>query len=186
MVIAAAALTQASHAAIYAFGSIHWRALGYSSEVVGYLWATGVVAEIVVFAAFGHHVGRTSVALGLLILGSAAAVLRFALMSADLALETTFALQALHGISFGATHLGTMGALALLAREATRGRAQGLMSSAQALAMAGATMLSGAMFRSAGSLVFLAMVPLAASGLALAALAVWSGRRQPQSERGGG
>src|SRR3954447_20808278 len=53
LVIAAAALAQASHAPGYGFPSLHWRDLGYSSATVGYLWAIGVVAEIVVFWAFG-------------------------------------------------------------------------------------------------------------------------------------
>ena len=38
-------------------------------------------------------------------------------------------LQALHGLTFGATHLGAMAALAALAPEAARGRAQGLLGS---------------------------------------------------------
>jgi PPP family 3-phenylpropionic acid transporter len=186
LVIGAAALTQASHAAVYGFASLHWRDLGYASTTIGYLWAIGVVAEIAVFWAFGRQVGRASVALGFLGLGAGAGVVRFAAMSLDPSLGLAFALQALHGLSFGATHLGTMAALALLAPEAARGRAQGVLSSTQALAMAGATALSGLVFRAAGPLVFLAMVPLAASGLALALVALRSGRPQPQSERGGG
>ena len=39
-----AALMQGSHAAYYAFGSIHWQALGLSAGVIGLLWAWGVVA----------------------------------------------------------------------------------------------------------------------------------------------
>jgi PPP family 3-phenylpropionic acid transporter len=186
LVIAAAALTQASHAAVYAFGSIHWRDLDYSSAVIGYLWAIGVAAEIVVFAAFGRHVGGTALALGLLATGSAAAMVRFAVMSLDPPLGAAFFLQALHGVTFGATHLGTMAALALLAPPAARGRAQGLLSSTQAFTTASATVVSGVVFRSAGPLVFLAMVPLAACGLVLALLSAGPADAQPQRERGGG
>ena len=186
LVIAASAVTQASHAAVYSFGSIHWRDLGYSSTAIGYLWAIGVVAEIVVFAAFGRHVGRTALALGLLAAGAGAALLRFGAMSLDPPLAAAFVLQALHGVTFGATHLGTMAALALLAPPAARGRAQGVLSSTQALATAAATVMSGVVFRSAGPLVFLAMVPLAACGLALAILSARPAGAQPQSERGGG
>lgn len=185
-VIAAAALIQASHSAVHGFGSIHWRDLGYSSTVIGYLWAIGVGAEIIVFASFGRHLGRTSVALGFLAAGAVSAIVRFGAMSLDPGLPATFALQALHGLSFGASHLGTMAALTLLAPEGARGRAQGSLSSVQALAAAAATALSGIVFRAAGPAVFLAMVPLATGGLVLVLASARLVRAQPQSEGGGG
>ncbi len=43
----AAALIQGSHAVYYAFGTLHWQAVGYSDDLIGALWAEGVVAEIV-------------------------------------------------------------------------------------------------------------------------------------------
>jgi PPP family 3-phenylpropionic acid transporter len=184
-VIGAGACTQASHGALYAFGSIHWRDLGFSSATIGLLWAVGVVAEILVFAVLGRSVGRGS-ALGLLLLGAGAGLIRFAALAADPGLAATFVLQALHGLTFGATHLGTMGALAQLAPEGGRGRAQGVMASAHAFAMASATGLSGLLFRAAGPLVFLAMVPLAAAGLAFALLARRTARAHPQSAGDGG
>jgi MFS transporter, PPP family, 3-phenylpropionic acid transporter len=185
-VIAACACTQASHAALYAFGSIHWRDLGVSSATIGLLWAIGVVAEILVFAFLGRSVGRGSAALGLILIGAGAGVFRFAALAFDPGLTATFALQALHGLTFGATHLGAMGALAQLAPEGSRGRAQGLMASAHALAMAAATGLSGLLFRAAGPMVFLAMAPLAGAGFAFALLALRAGRGQPQRAGGGG
>ncbi|MFL5147987.1 MAG: MFS transporter [Microvirga sp.] len=185
-VIGAAACTQASHAALYAFGSIHWRDLGFSSATIGWLWAIGVVAEILVFAGLGKSVGRGTAAFGLILAGAGTAALRFAALAADPGLPAIFVLQMLHGLSFGATHLGTMAALALLAPEAARGRAQGVMSAAQALAMAAGTVASGRIFRAAGPAVFLAMVPLAAAGLLFGLLAMRSFRAQPQSARDGG
>lgn len=186
LAIGAGACVQASHAAIYAFGSIHWRDLGFSSAAIGYLWAVGVVAEILVFAALGRSIGRGGAALALILLGAAASGLRFAALAAAPAAAATFALQALHGLTFGATHLGTMGALALLAPEGARGRAQGIVASAHALAMAAATGLSGPIFRVAGPLVFLAMVPLAVAGMVLALFALRSLGAQPQSAGEGG
>src|SRR4051794_14500272 len=161
-VVGAAACTQAGHAALYAFGSIHWRDLGFSSATIGWLWAIGVVAEILVFAALGKSVGRGTAAFGLILAGAGTAALRFAALAADPGLPATVALQMLHGLSFGATHLGTMAALALLAPEAARGRAQGVMSAAQALAMAAGTVASGRIFRAAGPAGFLAVGALPA------------------------
>jgi PPP family 3-phenylpropionic acid transporter len=173
IVIAAAAAIQASHGAIYAFGSIHWRAIGFSDTAIGYLWAMGVLAEIVVFFFLGNTVGRGGGALGLIMLGGAAAAVRFAVQTLDPSLAATCALQVLHGLSFGATHLGSMAALAALAPVAARGRAQGLFSATAALAMAAATIASGPIYRSGGALVFAAMVPLGVVGLLLA---IWAAR----------
>jgi MFS transporter, PPP family, 3-phenylpropionic acid transporter len=185
-VIGAGACTQASHAAIYAFGSIHWRDLGFSSATIGLLWAIGVVAEILIFAFLGRSVGRGSAALTLILIGAGAGVIRFAALAADPGLIPTFVLQVLHGLTFGATHLGAMAALAQLAPEGARGHAQGIMSAAHALAMAVATGLSGLIFRAAGSAVFLAMVPLAAAGFAFALLALRAIPAQPHKAGGGG
>lgn len=182
LVIAAAACIQASHAGVYAFGSLHWREIGFANTTIGYLWATGVLAEIVVFACCGEVVGRSSTALFFIMTGAGAAILRFAALATEPGLAITVGLQALHGLSFGATHLGAMAALAALAPPDVRGRAQGTLSSAQALAMAGATVLSGAAFRAGGPVVFLAMVPVAILGLLLAVAAA---RTLPQPQREG-
>ncbi len=172
-VIAAVAATQASHGAIYAFGSIHWRALGFSDMAIGYLWAIGVVAEIGIFYVFGQAVGRGRAALGLVMLGGAAAAVRFTALALDPGLAATFVLQALHGLTFGATHLGGMAALAAFAPPAGRGRAQGYFASASALGMAAATIVSGPIYRADGSLVFAVMAPLGVLGLLCA---LWAAR----------
>jgi PPP family 3-phenylpropionic acid transporter len=176
LVMIAVAATQASHGAIYAFGSIHWRSLGFSDAAVGYLWAIGVVAEIGVFYGLGQAVGRTQAALGLIMVGAAAVVVRFAAMALDPSLPVTVALQILHGLTFGATHLGSMAALAAFAPPAARGRVQGLFASASALGLAAATIASGLIYRTEGSLVFAAMAPLGIIGLVFA---LWAGRAVP-------
>ncbi|HEX2136783.1 MAG TPA: MFS transporter [Microvirga sp.] len=181
LLLIAAALTQASHAGVYAFGSIHWRTSGFSDATIGYFWATGVVAEIAVFYGLGRAVGHGSAGLGLLLLGSGAAAVRFAALATDPGLAATFALQALHGLSFGATHLGTMAALAALAPESARGRAQGLAGSVVALGAATATVASGEIYRAAGPAVFAAMAPLGAGGFVLMLLAVRRLRAQDTS-----
>ena len=185
-VLAAAACIQASHAALYGFASIDWRARGFPGPAIGSLWAVGVAAEIVLFALLGPMVGGARGALRCLMLGGAAATVRFAAMAFEPSLPAAFALQALHGLSFGATHLGTMAALALLAPPVFRGRTQGLLSSSLAIVTAGASVMSGAIFRNAGSLAFAAMVPLAGLGLAFVVMAARNGARQPQRAGEGG
>jgi PPP family 3-phenylpropionic acid transporter len=185
IVIAAAALIQASHAGLYTFGSIHWRSIGFSDHVIGMLWATGIVAEIAVFALLGQAVGRGS-GLNLLVLGGAAAVVRFVTLSQEPGLAGTFMVQSLHGLSFGATHLGAMAALAVLAPEGGRGRAQGLLGSAAALVMTGATLASGPLYEVLGANLFAAMAPFSLAGLALALVAAKRLSNQPQRDGEGG
>ena len=45
----AASLMSVAHGALYTFFSLHLTLLGYSKTMVGFLWALGVVAEIVLF-----------------------------------------------------------------------------------------------------------------------------------------
>jgi PPP family 3-phenylpropionic acid transporter len=186
LLIGAAGCVQASHAGVYAFGSLHWREQGFSDPAIGYLWAIGVLAEIVLFAAGGRLVGRQSPGVGLLILGAAAAVLRFSLMAFAPGLTATFALQVLHGLSFGATHLSAMAAVSHLAPAGMRGRAQGLLSTAVSLGIAAGTVLSGIVFRAAGAWVFAAMAPIAVVGLVLALLAARRLAAQPHRAGEGG
>jgi PPP family 3-phenylpropionic acid transporter len=183
LVMLAAALTQGSHGGLYAFGSIHWRSIGFSDTVIGYFWAVGVLAEIAVFYLLGEAVGRGSFGLGLLLAGSAAATLRFALLSLDPGLVATFALQALHGLSFGASHLGAMAAMAALAPEAARGRTLGVAGSLVALGSAAAAIASGEIYRASGPAVFAWMAPLGGLGFVLAIFAIRSLSRQQNATR---
>ena len=176
LAILACALIQASHAAVYAFGSIHWRALGFSGPVIGGFWAIGVVAEIGLFVGLGGAVGGGARGLGLVALGGAAAVLRFGALALDPGLAATVLLQAMHALTFAATHLGAMAALTALSPPGRRGAAQGAYAAAVALAVALATVASGLIYRAAGPAAFAAMVPLALAGTALAFAAMRAGR----------
>ena len=185
LIMIAAAVTQGSHGALNAFASIHWRSLGFSDAVIGYFWAAGVVAEILVFMFLGRAVGRGS-GVGLILAGSAAAAIRFTVMSLDPGLGLTLVLQVLHCLTFAATHIGTMAALTALSPAHARGRAQGIYGSLAALATAVSTVASGVIYKEGGGLVFAAMAPLGAVGLVLTLVAVRLMRAQPQRAGSGG
>ncbi len=102
-----AGLVQSSHAFVYGFSAIHWKNLGYSGTTVGLLWMTGVIAEIVLFW-FSEKVMAHLGAVRLMLLGATAGLLRWLGLSLDPPLAALFLLQALHGMSFGATHLGAI------------------------------------------------------------------------------
>jgi PPP family 3-phenylpropionic acid transporter len=171
LILIAASLTQGTHGALNAFASIHWSSQGISDSTIGYLWAAGVVAEILVFFLLGQAVGRGS-GVGLILIGSAAAAIRFTVMALQPGLGLTFILQAMHSLSFGTTHLGTMAALAAFSPPHGRGRAQGVYGSLAALVMTLSTVASGVIYREAGAAAFAAMAPLGVIGFVLTLLAV--------------
>nr|WP_238257842.1 MFS transporter [Methylobacterium gnaphalii] len=179
LAIGAAALIQASHAAIYAFGSIAWSTAGVPGAWIGTLWAIGVAAEILLFAVIGRLPAPWRQPFRLLALGAAAAIVRAIGMAlAGDSLPALVGLQMLHAFTFGATHFGAMNAVSSLAPDGARGRAQGTVSSATALCSSLATLGCGVVYRSAGPAVtFAMMAPLALAGLCLVGLAARASRR---------
>jgi hypothetical protein len=172
-VIVGASLIQASHAVLYGFVTLQWTKEGLDGTAIGLLWAIGVVAEILLFAVSGRVVARVG-AVEMILLGGFGAVLRWAAMAFDPPAILLPLLQGLHGLSFGATHLGAMDALSQLAhrRGAT---AQGDFSAVQGGTFAAAMGASGVLVAAFGSAAYFAMAALAAVGvaIALAARRMW-------------
>ncbi|QIB35409.1 MFS transporter [Ancylobacter pratisalsi] len=183
--IAAAALVQASHALLYAFGSIRWREEGLSDTAIGLLWSVGVLAEVILFR-FGTRVTARIGPERLLLLGGLAGLVRFGAMAFDPPAAVLPVLQLLHAATFGCTYLGTV---ELVARFAPPGRGAAIQAVAAwgiAIAMTGATLLSGPLWQAFGPLAFVFSAALAGCGAGLALLA-WSGLAgQPQSAGSGG
>jgi MFS transporter, PPP family, 3-phenylpropionic acid transporter len=164
-VITGAALIQASHAAIYVFGSLYWQGRGYSPLHISLFWGLGVCAEISLFYFMGSRLRSPKRALWVLIGGGVIAMMRFGLLRFDLGTDGMIIMQLLHAGSFGATHLATMALLAQLAPPHQRGRVQGYLSSASALTMGVATAMSGFLFDQWGAGMFSAMALWAACGV---------------------
>lgn len=104
---AGAGLIQASHAGLYSFGSIHWQSLGIDEFTIGWLWATGVIVEIVLFHC-SAQVTRLFEPRNLALLGGIAAVVRWVLTSRVTSEVPLFCVQTLHAVSFAATHLAVV------------------------------------------------------------------------------
>ncbi|SDN01930.1 MFS transporter, PPP family, 3-phenylpropionic acid transporter [Methylobacterium phyllostachyos] len=167
--IGAAAAIQASHGAIYGFGSIYWTSAGIPAAWVGSLWAVGVLSEIGLFAVMPTLPAAWRSPVRLLSLGAAAAILRaVGMFLVGDRLAALVPLQALHGLTFGATQLGAMAAVSAYAPDGARGRAQGMLSAVNASIAVVATLVSGLAYRAGGPLAFLLMAPLAIAGLGLA------------------
>jgi len=178
----ASGMLQASHALIYGFGSIWWQSIGIAGTVIGALWATGVFAEIVLFR-FGRRIARHAGPVALIAIGGVGAILRWTLMPAEPPLIGFFALQMLHGLSFGAVHLGTMHFLAATIDEERLGAAQGASFVIGGATMAVATLSAGPLYAAYGADAFFFM----AAGSALALGLLWLARGiQPQKPASGG
>lgn len=176
LVLVAAGLAQASHAFLYGFGSIGWKALGFSGGEIGTLWAVGVIAEIVLFWLSGPVLGRVG-PMGLLAIGAGAGVVRWALLPLAGDFPTVFAVQILHGLTFGATHLGIIHFVASALPERLASTGQGLAATSVSAAMATMVAVSGPLYEAVGGNGYFVMAVLSAAALGILALAAFlSGR----------
>jgi PPP family 3-phenylpropionic acid transporter len=166
-VVAAASLTQGSHALYYGFSTLEWRAAGVSGTAIGALWGIGVLAEIVLFA-FSARLPPVFGPAALLMVGAAGAALRWTAMAFDPPAAMLPVLQTLHAASFGAAHLGAMGFLARAVPRELAATAQGIVATASGIVMAAATGLSGLIYAASGSVAYLAMAAMSLVGLACA------------------
>jgi PPP family 3-phenylpropionic acid transporter len=180
---------QAAHATFYTFGTLHWAAQGISGSWSGTLWAIGVGVEVGLLAFSGAVVRRIGAA-ELIALGAAASVVRWVAMAFDPPLALLVPLQALHGLTFGATHVGAFYLMTQMVPERHAGTAQALYASITAgIAMGGAMLLSGRLYAHHGGRTYWAMAAIAAVGLAASLALVGRQRRigyQPQSRGSGG
>jgi PPP family 3-phenylpropionic acid transporter len=172
-VIAVLGLFQASHAAFYGFGTLYWQAGGVPDFAIGALWAVGVVAEIALFTVAGKLARRFDPPVFLIVAG-VAAVVRWSLFPFADTLTAMAALQLLHGLSFGAAHLGAVAILAKVVPSRWGGTGQGLLATSIGIQMAIGLSLCGALYdinpdwpfylmavvSLAGTLIMLALTPL--------------------------
>lgn len=162
---ASAAALQASHQLYYGFGTLYWRSLGFSDAVIGGLWAEGVMAEIALFWYGGPLAARCG-PLGLMALGGGAGIVRWGLMGVLPGLGAAAALQLLHALSFGASHLGAMLFMARLVPPGAAASAQSLYSALSAGLGSGLVMLAaGALYTAYGGAAYPFMALLSAAGL---------------------
>jgi PPP family 3-phenylpropionic acid transporter len=103
----AAGLCQASHAVLYSFGTLTWRAAGLSDVTIGLLWGISVAAEILLMLRSGWLVDRLGPC-GMIGLALGCGLVRWLGMAITTELWALVVLQALHAGTFAACHLGAM------------------------------------------------------------------------------
>ncbi len=171
LVLAAAALVNCSHAMIYGFSSLHWRSLGFSGPTIGVLWSIGVLVEVFIFAFAARLFGAID-PLRLILLSGIAGALRWSGMALDPPLPVIVLLQALHGLSYTAMHLGILRFIQTSVLPAYAARGQSLVSTSQGIAMTIATVAAGYAYGAFGAKAFLAMVGFSLAGIALTLIAI--------------
>lgn len=168
----AGASLQGSHAVLYTYGSIHWRALGVGDGTIGALWAFSVFMEVLLMVFAGRWLIRRLRPAGAMALAGVAGLVRWALMTVDPALVWLWPLQALHALTFTAAYLGAVAMVDRLAPPGLGATAQGLVSAtATGIAMTGAGLAAAAAYPLWGGGAYWIAAALSLVGL-IAALAL--------------
>ena len=166
-----------AHATFYTFGALQWQAQGLSAAWIGTLWAIGVTAEVILFAVSAPVARRFSPA-QLIVLAAAASVLRWSAMVLNPPLALLVPLQALHGLTYGAAHLGAILFITRAVPQQGMGSAQALYAvMAAGLVLGVVGLASGALYESLGGGVYVlpAVVSLVGLGAGAALLKRWDG-----------
>lgn len=170
LAFAASGLIQGAHGFYYAFSAVAWKAAGVPPGFIGALWATGVAAEIVFFWLSARQLRHISPA-GLMMLGGAAAIVRWVALAFSPPLWALFALQLLHAFSFGATYLGFLRYATAHAPARFAATAQAVNSALSGgLILAAATYASGFAYSAFGAAGFALMAGPSLAGLCCAAV----------------
>ncbi|MCC6211013.1 MAG: MFS transporter [Burkholderiales bacterium] len=118
----------AGHGTLYVFYSIYLEEAGYSTTLIGALWTTGVLAEILLFARLPQVMRRLSLR-ALLLASFACAALRFPAIGWGVDLLAVLALaQLLHAATFGVFHAASVATVHRLFPGALAARGQAFYS----------------------------------------------------------
>jgi len=160
----ATSMVQSSHAFYYGFGTLNWLGAGHDQGTIGWLWAEGVIAEIVLFA-FGAQVLRRFSPIALISLGAAAGVIRWLALAWSADIGVLLLVQPLHALTYGATHLGAVCFIARRVQPSMSATAQSLYGGvANGLAMGGGTVLAGVLYERIGGAGYGVMAAASALG----------------------
>lgn len=172
--LGANACLQSSHAMLYTFGTLQWRNAGLTDAQIGFLWAEGVLAEVILFAV-GQRVALKAGGVGLLLLASIGGIIRWSLTDLTGDFGLLVVLNALHAMTFGCAHLGAMRLMSEGIDPQASASAQTLYTAANASVLASVTLVIGPIFPFADGLTYLVMLPLSLAGGACALL-LWRRR----------
>ena len=175
-------LIQGSHAFYYGFSALTWTAHGVPGRMVGLLWGTGVLAEVLFFWG-GEGLRQRLGPARLVLIGAAGAVVRWTALALSPPLWLLFPLQTLHALTFSATYLGGLALVEEMSSPREASAAQTLSASLSYGLFTGvATIVSGwlyGQFQGMGYLV-MALMAVVGAGLALGLPRVTSAQKDAQ------
>lgn len=179
VLVFACGLIQSGHAFYYSFSVLVWRGQGIPAEIVGVLWAFGVIIEVALLWSLAFIERRVSPE-ALILIGAGGGFLRWLAMGFAPVGLVLWPLQALHALSFAAAHVGAMRLLYREAPESGAAMAQNIYAAVSSgLLMGVATLLSGFLYDTIGAGGYWAMAALAFAGGMLAFMLVPAPPRTP-------
>jgi MFS transporter, PPP family, 3-phenylpropionic acid transporter len=175
----AASLANSSHAMLYSFSSVYWTSLGFSTFVIGLLWASGIIGEVIFFS-ISHRIVHAIGVERLLIIGLAGGVIRWvgtAFLTNEFLL---LVLQLSHAVSFACAHLALMHFIRAHVPANLRNTAQGLYAAlAGGVLLSSITYMSGPIYEAYSGRGFLAMAFISALGLAISVYYIRTNPKAP-------
>jgi predicted MFS family arabinose efflux permease len=173
------------HATYDAYYSLHISGLGLSDAFVGTAWSVGVTVEIGVMFLAPGLMGRLR-SPTLLMLGSGAALLRWAGLSVAASRPALLALQGLHGLTFGLWYLSMVHHVQSRSSERLRSTLQAAATAAMGTGMLSGYLLGGQVMEAAGGHGVFRMAAAAAGGAVAVYGVVSALERRRSAERTGG
>jgi PPP family 3-phenylpropionic acid transporter len=165
--LAAGTLTLGAHGVFYTFGALYWQQHGFNSELIGSLWACSVLVEVTVFG-FARRVLPRWGARRLILAGAVAGLIRWTLFPFATTPAAAFVLQALHGATFGMSHLGIMMTIGAIATPGHTARLQAAYQFCSGLTLAIVMSAAGPLFRLSPTFAFLTSAAISLPALYLA------------------
>ncbi len=151
----AGTLALGAHGVFYSFGTLYWQANGFSSTLIGALWAYSVAVEVTLFGVAKRLLPMWG-ARRFILAGCVAGLVRWTIFPFATAPLAAFALQTLHGATFGMTHLGIMMTIGAVATPGHTARLQAAYQFCHSSMIAIATAAGGPLFRLSPTVAFLA------------------------------
>jgi MFS transporter, PPP family, 3-phenylpropionic acid transporter len=176
LAVGAVGLIQSAHAFYYSFSTLSWKAQGIPESLTGVLWGVAVAVEVA-FMWFMEPWRRALGPRNLLVLGGAAALVRWGVLALSPPLWLVLPLQALHAFTYAATFLASLQIVERLSNPGNASAAQTINSALSGgLLLGAATIGSGWLFDVVGTKGYLAMAAMSAVGVA-GALRLYGVRR---------
>jgi len=157
-------IMQASHAGLYGFATLSWQKAGIGNDVIGLLWAVGVMFEILLFMFSSRLISRLGIS-GMLIVAGLAGMIRWLTLGTTSWVPTLFVVQAMHALTFGCCHIAAITYISRTIPAPLSASAQGLYDGLAMGFLFGVFMLiAGQVYAHAGDTVFYVMATLSAVG----------------------